>query len=229
MGQPSTNVVILFSSATAFTPRKRSTSFRFPLLSGFLFEKFDCLTDEVSPITCRADFFVPGPAHVAEDQLCNLQPFLIKEASLRKSTKVQSLQVIRAATLSYGGDLPKLGTTLSTAPLHDPSSASSASAIPVRSWMMHLHPSHKLWTAGGLALCSECGAVSQGDRGTRLSLGCGTKRGKVTTRPRLVGQHSRACKMPAGSIWRTKHLLAGKLRGVGKTVWPNGTAGSVIL
>ena len=85
------------------------------------------------------------------------------------------------------------------------------------------------WTAGVLAFCSECGAVSQGDRGTRLSLGCGTKRGKITTRPRLVGQHLRACKMHAGSIWRTKQLLAGKLRGVGKTVWPNGTAGSVTI
>ena len=97
---------------------------------------------------------------------------------------------------------------------------------------MNLHPSHKLWTAGGLAFCSVCGAVSQGtfslDK-SRLSLTCGSKPGRITTRPRLIGQHSRLCKMPAGSIWKVQQLLSGRLRGVGKSVWPDGTPGGTVL
>ena len=121
-----------------------------------------------------------------------------------------------------------MGTTLVSASLFQPATPSSASFHPSRNWLMNLHPSHRLWTAGGLAFCSECGALSQGCSRTRLSIGCGTRSGKKTTRPRQVGQNPRPCKTPAGSVWRTKQLLAGRLRGVGKSEWPDGTPGSTI-
>ena len=147
---------------------------------------------------------------------------------MQRTVKTDSLAVIRAAALRYASDLPKIGTSGSSLP-QNPCSASSSGSVPVRNWMMNLHPSHKLWTAGGLAFCSQCGAVSQGGSKTRLSLVCGSRSGKSTTRPRLVGQNVKACRMPAGSMWRTKQLLCGKLRGVGKSVWPNGTPGRVTI
>ncbi len=157
-----------------------------------------------------------------------MQPFLNKEASLSRAIKTESLASIRAAALLYAENLPKLGTTRDTLP-RNPSSARSSGSVFGSNWMMNLHPSHRLWTAGGLAFCSECGAVSQGGSKTRLSQACGTKKGKISTRPRLIGPNPKACKMPAGSIWRTRQLLAGKLRGVGKSVWPNGTNGKTII
>ena len=189
-----------------------------PLAKVFLFENFDCLTDEVTPITCPEDFPLPGPVHEAEDLLCNLQPMLQKAALQKRNDKAASLKVIRAAALQYAENLPKVGTTLASATLFQPATASRATFHPSNNWLVNLHPSHRLWTAGGLAFCSECGAVSQGTSKGRLSLGCGTKLGKVTTRPRLIGQNPRASKMPAGSVWKTQQLLSGMLRGVGKTV-----------
>ena len=94
---------------------------------------------------------------------------------------------------------------------------------------MNLHPSHKLWLAGGLAFCSQCGSVSAGTVKTRLSVPCGSKPGKKTTRPKLVGQTASGASMPAGSVYRTKKLLRGELKGTGKANWPDGTRGNVAI
>ena len=192
-----------------------------------IFENFDCLTDEVFGITCPEDFVLPGPAHVAEDLLANLQPKLQRAQYEVSQVKASSREAIKAAAAKYVETLPKKGTTLRTAPPHHPALASSANRPPQGSWILKLHSSHRLWAAGGLAFCSECGAVSQGLQKTRLSLCCGSKPGKSSTRPKLIGQSSKARKMPGGSQWRIKKLLSGSL--VGMPRWPDGTSKEVTI
>ena len=191
-----------------------------------IFENFDCLTDEVYDITCPEDFVMPGPVHIAEDIVANLQPKLQKAQIEHSQVKAQSKEAIRQAALKYAEQLPKKGTTIRTVPASQPAVASSVTA-PTCSWIMKLHPSHRLWAAGGLAFCSFCGAVSAGGRKTRLSLICGSRPGKVTTRPKLIGEGRQAKKMPGGSEWRTRKLLAGTL--VGKSCWPNGVSKEVTI
>ena len=138
------------------------------------------MTDEVYDITCPEDFVLPGPIHVAEDLLANLQPKLHKAQHELSVVKASSKEAIKAAAAAkYVETLPKKGTTVRTAPPSHPAVASSAHRPSQGSWILKLHASHKLWAAGGLAFCSECGAVSQGVKKTRLSLCCGSRPGKI--------------------------------------------------
>ncbi len=143
------------------------------------------------------------------------------------SGQVESLAAIKIAALQYVENLPKKGTTIRTAPILQPSLARSARVPNLSNWVLKLHPSHKLWAAGGLAFCQECGAVSQGNRKTRLTSMCGSRPGKRTTRPKLIGEGKQAKKMPGGSEWRTRKLLSGNLVGMSK--WPDGTSKEVII
>ena len=169
---------------------------------------------------------MPGPLHVVEDLVANLQPKLHKAQLEHSQVKAQAKVAIQQAALKYAEQLPKKGTTIRTVPARQPSVASSVT-VPTCSWIMKLHPSHRLWAAGGLAFCSSCGAVSAGGRKTRLSLLCGSRPGKVTTRPKLIGEGRQAKTMPGGSEWRTRKLLAGTL--VGKSRWPNGVSKEVTI
>jgi hypothetical protein len=191
-----------------------------------IFENFDCLTDEVFDITCPEDFILPGPKHIAEDLLANLQPKLQKAQQELSRIKVESRQAISEAALLFVESLPKKGTTLNTAPLFQPMQASAACSINLPAWVKKLNPSHKLWSAGGLAFCQECGAVSIGRIRTRLSDRCGSRPGRSTTRPKLIGQGSRARRMPGGSEWKIRRLLSGHLAGLKE--WPDGDSKEVI-
>ncbi len=191
-----------------------------------VFENRDCGSDEVFDITCPEDFVLPGPKHVAEDLLANLQPKLTKAQQEVSQVKAEAKKAIYEAAQQYVERLPLKGTTLRTAPILIPSLARSAREV-TSPWIKKLHHSHKLWAAGGLAFCSECGAVSSGGRKTRLSLVCGSKPGMRTTRPKLIGEGKMARRMPGGSEWRIKKLLSGTL--VGKSRWPDGTSKEVTI
>ena len=160
--------------------------------------------------------------------LANLLPFLHKHANANRKAKSLSRGSFCEFALRFADHLPAVGTTVGT--IQRP--AAVAAQAPFQdsgNWMMLTHPSHRLWLAGGLAFCSECGSVSAGAR-NRLFERCGSRPGKQTTRPRLVGQSSdRPSKMPAGSIYRTKKLLQGVLKPTGRKLWPNGTPGQVTI
>ena len=167
------------------------------------------------------------PSHVAEVLLSNIQPKLHKAQQELGRVKAESLAAIKQAALQYVETLPKKGTTLRTVPPPPLALARSARAPPSGSWVLKLHASHKLWAAGGLAFCQSCGTVSQGVRRTRLSIVCGSKPGKTTTRPKLIGQGQQARNMPGGSEWRIRKLLSGNLAGMDE--WPDGTSKEVTI
>ena len=191
-----------------------------------IFENLDCLTDEVYDITCPEDFVLPGPKHIAEDLLANLQPKLQKAQQELSRIKVDSRKAISEAALQFVETLPKKGTTLRTTPLFQPLQASLACRVTLPAWVKKLNPSHKLWSAGGLAFCQECGAVSKGLIRTRLSDYCGSRPGRSTTLPKLIGQGKMARNMPGGSEWKIRSLLSGHL--AGSKEWPDGDSKEVI-
>ena len=85
--------------------------------------------------------------------MAHLQPKLHKAQQELSEVKAASEEAIKKAALKYVETLPKKGTTLRTAPLNQPALARSARVHPINNWIMQLHPSHKLWAAGGLAFC----------------------------------------------------------------------------
>ena len=96
-------------------------------------------------------------------------------------------------------------------------------------WMMGLHPSHRLWHAGGLAFCSKCGSVCMGVSKTELFRECG-HRGRVKdSLARVRAPLSVKNKViPPGSEGRIRRLIKGKID-YGRARWPDGTAKDVVI